>query len=243
MTSTPTSLPSPSKPRPAARTDALYSPGLSVFYGQADVSRLAHAWFLRALQRGRRAGPGQDRGVLFLDGANRFDPLLVARFARRTGREPRWFNERIRVARAFTCFQLTELIVRAPRMLTLTKNTSATTEKFPAGLVVLTALPELYYDEDVREAEAAASFRRALIALREFAAVNPGAPPEASLAVGVFTDAPSFITPRRRFFRQLAAQAHRVWQIWRREDGTPVFRPVRRPFLMPQRHTRPLRPV
>ena len=53
--------------------------------------------------------------MLCLDGANRFDPLLIARLARQRGIAAAEFNRRIRVARAFTCFQLTELLVRVPR--------------------------------------------------------------------------------------------------------------------------------
>lgn len=51
--------------------------------------------------------------VLYLDGANQISPLLLARFARERGVEPSAVNNRIRVAHAFTCFQLTELVRRA----------------------------------------------------------------------------------------------------------------------------------
>ena len=135
----------------------------------------------------------QGRPVLCLDGANRFDPLLIARFARERGLEAAVFNQRIRVARAFTCFQLTELVVRAPRWL----------EKFPARVVVVTALPDLYFDEDVREREAAATFQRALEALRALQR-------QRTLATAVFCDAGSFQTPRKKFFAQLLARADQV---------------------------------
>ncbi len=118
--------------------------GLAVFYGGPQVLRLSHYVLPRALQAGQRA--------LYLDGANRFDPLLLARLARRRGDSPAEWNRRIRVARAFTCFQLTELLVRAPRLL----------QSFPADAVILTAMPELYFDEDVREADALSSFQRGL---------------------------------------------------------------------------------
>jgi hypothetical protein len=169
---------------------ALPETGLVVFHGHPDVPRLFH-YFLPRL-----VAPAAGKPVLVLDGANRFDPLLLARFARSRGpQEENWsaaFNQRVRVSRAFTCFQLTELLVRVPRLL----------EKFPARALIVTALPDLYFDEDVREPEAAASFRRALEALRALR--------RRPLVTAVFSDAASFQTPRKVFFAQLLAQASQV---------------------------------
>jgi hypothetical protein len=142
-----------------------------VFYGRPETPRLFHYFLPRLLAEGKQ--------VLCLDGANRFDPLLIARLARQRGHEAAEFNHRIRVARAFTCFQLTELLVRVPRML----------EKFAADALVVTALPDLYFDEDVRERDACVTFHHALDALR---ALRP-----LPLGVAVFSDATSFETPRR----------------------------------------------
>ena len=170
---------------------ALPDRGLAVFHGHPDVPRLFHYFLPRLI--------AQEKPVLCLDGANRFDPLLIARFSRERHLDASVFNRRIRVARAFTCFQLTELLVRAPRLL----------EKFPAAAVVVTALPDLYFDEDIREPQAAASFRRALEAL----AVLRARP----VVTAVFTDAPSFQTPRRAFFAQLVAQSDSVSQFIEQE--------------------------
>lgn len=183
-------LPSPAKPWELPRA------GLSVFYGCAEMPRLVHYFLPRELLAGRQ--------VLCLDGANRFDPLLVARLARQRGVAPAVFNQRLRVARAFTCFQLTELLVRVPRLV----------EKFPADALVVTALPDLYFDEDVREAAAGASFRRALEALERLARNPEGS----GLPVAVFSDATSFHTPRRKFFQQLMARAGQVWRFTVGED-------------------------
>jgi hypothetical protein len=172
---------------------ALPAPGLSVFHGHPSTPRLFH-YFLPGLV-------GQGKRVLCLDGANRFDPLLIARFARRRGREPLLFHQQLRVARAFTCFQLTELLVRAPRLL----------QNFPAEALFVTALPDLYFDEDVRESEAAASFRQALAGLR---ALEP-----LRLTVAVFSGADLLHTPRHKFFQQLKTQANQVWKFTESEDG------------------------
>ncbi len=153
-----------------------------MFYGRPETPRLFHYFLPRLLAEGKQ--------VLCLDGANRFDPLLIARLARQRGIAPAEFNRSIRVARAFTCFQLTELLVRVPRLL----------EKFAADALVVTALPDLYFDEDVRERDACVAFRHALDALR---ALGP-----LPLGVAVFSDAtfssglqveptPVFETPRR----------------------------------------------
>jgi hypothetical protein len=157
---------------------------LSVFYGCSQMPRLSHYFLPRVLLKEQR--------VLYLDGANRIDPLLIARFARQHGREASAFNRLIRVSRAFTCFQLTELIERVPRFL----------ERFPASIVIVTALPDLYFDEDVREREARASFQHALEGLVRLA--------QQPLSVVVFSDATSFQTNRRDCFQQLIEQSNQV---------------------------------
>ena len=195
---------------------------LAVFYGspraftasgRPETPRLFHYFLPRLMAEGKR--------VLCLDGANRFDPLLLARLARQRGVAAAEYNQRIRVARAFTCFQLTELLVRAPRWL----------ENFPADAIIVTALPDLYFDEDVREREAWVAFRRALEALRALARggasgslaqglpAGAGKPP----GVAVFSDATSFQSPRRAMFAQLAAQAAQVWR-FALDDATGALR-------------------
>ena len=73
------------------------------------MPRLSHYFLPRILLNQGR--------VLYLDGATQISPLLIARFARERGLDPSAFNALIRVSRAFTCFQLTELIRRVPRIL------------------------------------------------------------------------------------------------------------------------------
>jgi hypothetical protein len=182
-----TAIAAPVAPLSTKRPWAALPPcGLAVFYGRPETPQLFHYFLPRLLAEGKQ--------VLCLDGANRFDPLLIARLARQRGIAAAEFNRRIRVARAFTCFQLTELLVRVPRLL----------EKFAAAALVITALPDLYFDEDVRERDAGVAFRHALDALR---ALRP-----LPLGVAVFSDATSFETPRRAMFGQLTAQATELWR-------------------------------
>jgi len=182
--------------------------GLAVFHGHPDVPRLFHYFLPRLVSQGKP--------VLCLDGANRFDPLLIARFARERDTEAAVFNKRLRVARAFTCFQLTELLARAPRWL----------EKFPARVLIVTALPDLYFDEDVREREAMASFSRALEALRVLRSLP--------LVTAVFTDAASFETPRKSFFAQLLAQADQVSRFAVEEGGRLALAGEKLPRRIPR---------
>ncbi len=178
--------------------------GLTVFYGCPEMPRLSHYFLPRLLFAKKQ--------ILYLDGANQISPLLLARFARERGVEPSTVNSLIRVARAFTCFQLTELVRRVPKTL----------EKFPADVLIVTALPDLYFDEDVRDREARASFEHALEGL-----ANPA---PFSLSIALFSDATSFKTKRRDFFQRLRNQAEHIVKVqstpedklsFTREKNTP----------------------
>src|SRR6267142_2008367 len=179
---------------------------LTVFYGCPEMPRLSHYFLPRLLFAKKQ--------LLYLDGANQISPLLLARFARERGVEPSTVNSLIRVARAFTCFQLTELVRRV----------SKTLEKFPADVLIVTALPDLYFDEDVRDREARASFEHALEGLANLAPL--------SLSIAVFSDATSFKTKRRDFFQRLRNQADHVLKVesspdnklsFTREKNTPLL--------------------
>ena len=197
--------------------------GLAVFHGERHAPRLSHYFMPRLALEGKR--------ILFLDGANCADPRLMARLAEQRGIPFAQFNQQIMMARAFTCFQLTELISRVPQFLS----------QFPAQVLMVTAFPELYFDEDVRPADASAAFQQALEHLRRFSLPiddcrlpidpienrqskigNRQQPPvTSSLAVSValFSAASSFQPPagRKRFFAQTCAAAAELWKF--QEDG------------------------
>jgi hypothetical protein len=136
---------------PPHRPWTLPPQGLAVFHGDKDAARLSHYFLPRLLLEGKR--------VLMLDGANCADPRLLERLARQRRVPFEQFSRQIQIARAFTCFQLTELIARVPRLLT----------DFPAEVLIVTAFPELYYDEDVRDWNAQVAFEQALANLRRLA--------------------------------------------------------------------------
>jgi hypothetical protein len=183
--------------QPAPNSWILPHRALTVFYGCPEMPRLSHYFLPRIL-----ANQGR---VLYLDGANQISPLLIARFARERGEGPAAFNRLIRVARAFTCFQLTELIERSGVFL----------RDFPADILIVTALPDLFFDEDVKDREARASFDRALEGLRAIS-TEP-------IAVAVFSDATSFKTPRKNLFQQLKNHADHVVKVSPDSDNRLVF--------------------
>ncbi len=204
-------IPSPAAGTPPLRHGDIKSPlhkpwtlpthGLAVFHGAGNVARLSHYFLPRLLLEGKR--------VLFLDGANSADPRLLERFARERHVPFEQFNRGIQIARAFTCFQLTELIARVPKFLA----------DFPAQVVIVTAFPDLYFDEDVRDWNARVAFEQGLRNLRRCgsAGILPaggrdGRAPGAVIAV--FSAIEDFSPPpaRRRFFPELSAAANEVWR-------------------------------
>jgi len=201
--------------------------GLAVFHGAAETGRLSHYFLPRLLRQGQL--------VLMLDGANCADPRLLERLARQRGVPFADFNRQIEIARAFTCFQLTELIARVPRLLA----------DFPAQVLIVTAFPELYYDEDVRDWNARVAFERALASLQRWAGrpfaegqgfspavreeqekytelirlLPAGLKPRPSearqpLTIALFSSAATFMPSpaRRRFFEKTCAAAAEVWR-------------------------------
>jgi hypothetical protein len=180
--------------------------GLTVFYGCPEMPRLSHYFLPRLLFAKKQ--------ILYLDGANQISPLLLARFARERGLDSSSVNSLIRVARAFTCFQLTELVRRVPKTL----------EKCPADVLIVTALPDLYFDEDVQDRPARASFEHALEGLQQLAPLQ--------LPIAVFSDATSFKTKRHDFFKKLRNQADHIVKVesdsesslsFTREKDTPLL--------------------
>ncbi len=187
--------------------------GLAVFQGGGETARLSHYFLPRLLRAGKR--------VLMLDGANCADPRLLERLARQRGVPFAEFNRQIEIARAFTCFQLTELIARVPRF----------RADFPAEILIVTAFPDLYFDEDVRDWDARVAFEQALEHLRRWASplttahsagLQPGnaglkAAPTVTmppLTVALFSAAATFapLPARRQFFARVCAAAGEVWK-------------------------------
>jgi len=130
--------------------EAVHRPRLSLFWGtRAPAQTLLIMFTLLA---------AQGETPRLFDGGNRFDGYFVARLARRLTPQPRAVLSRMRLSRAFTCFQLAELIENTP------------TDSSP--LFVLDLL-NTFYDESVPPRDVERLLARVVAQLKRLAAIGP----------------------------------------------------------------------
>ncbi len=92
---------------------------------------------------------GENQTVVYVCGDNRFDVYAVARHARAQDCDAHAVLQRILIARAFTAYQLAELLARIePNHIT--------------GPVIVSGLCTAFFDEDLSHTEAARLFYRTL---------------------------------------------------------------------------------
>ena len=96
---------------------------------------------------GWMAGRGID--PIVLDGANGFDPYMVSSFARRALIPPERLLKRVRIARVFTCYQMTTLVEEKLHHLL-------------KPWIILLGPVTTFLDEDVPEREVGPLFERVL---------------------------------------------------------------------------------
>lgn len=191
--------------------------GFALFEGNREALRLSHYFLPGLIQKGRR--------ILFLDGANSASPHLMARLARQSGIPFEQFCDSVQIARAFTCFQLTELIARVPQFVA----------SFSAQVLIVTAFPALYLDQDIRDWDARVAFERALRDLSQWSSH-----PRRSLTVAVFSPS-AYSTAaysRRNFIDRTKLAATEVWKFDHDEQGklTLLLQPqFRRQRTVPRR--------
>lgn len=176
--------------------------GFVLFEGDREAPRLSHYFLPGLIQKGRR--------ILFLDGANSASPHLMARLARQSGIRFEQFCRSVQIARAFTCFQLTELIARVPQFVA----------SFPAQVLIVTAFPALYLDQDIRDWDARVAFERALRDLSQWASR-----PRPPLTVAVFSSSTGFTATysRRNFIDRAELAATEVWKSDHDEQGKLIL--------------------
>jgi hypothetical protein len=97
--------------------------------------------------------------VIVLDGANRFNPYIVSSFARTVLIPPEVLLKKIRIARAFTCYQMATLMGEKLARLIRQERTII---QAPRPWVILLGPITTFLDEDVPEREAGPLFERAL---------------------------------------------------------------------------------
>jgi hypothetical protein len=124
--------------------------------GAGGVSSYVAGWM---------AGQGID--VIILDGANCFDPYMASSFARKALIPPERLLKRIRIARAFTCYQMATLIEE--RLVSLLKQKGEITQQ-QKPWVILLGLITPFLDEDVSEREVRPLFERSQRKIEEMAA-------------------------------------------------------------------------
>ena len=107
------------------------------------------------------AGKGID--VIVLDGANRFDPYMASSFARKVFISPERLLKRIRIARAFTCYQMATLI--GEKLIALVGAIHESPLQKP--WVILLGPISTFLDEDVPEREVRPLFERSLKKIEE----------------------------------------------------------------------------
>lgn len=98
--------------------------------------------------------------VLYLDGANTFDPFVIGRLARAHRRQPRAVLSMIHVARAFTCHQMERLV---------SECLDAALDRYGANIAILSGLFETFYDQAVPEQEALRLFDRMMESVNKLA--------------------------------------------------------------------------
>jgi hypothetical protein len=142
-----------------------------------QVGLSAHPAFLRkVLFWGERAGEissyvagwlaGKGKTVIVLDGANRFDPYTISSLARRAWIPPERLLKSIRIARAFTCYQMATLM--GEQLTSLLRREEAA-ERWQRPWVILLGPLTTFLDEDVSEREAHSLFERSLRKVEEMA--------------------------------------------------------------------------
>jgi hypothetical protein len=145
------------------------------------------------------------RPLLVVDGANAFDPFLVADLAQKSGLEPKALLDQIRISRVFTCHQLEAL---------LRERLQAAVQQFQAPAVYFSGLLDPLLSDEAPAGEAIRIFRLVIPALRRLAG--------AGIVTLVACPPPQHSPGRAQFFPALCAAAEWVFQVARVADRDAV---------------------
>jgi hypothetical protein len=97
--------------------------------------------------------------VILVDGANRFDPYVTSSIARKALIPPERLLKRIRIARAFTCYQMATLM--GEKLTDLFEQEGAAAQPQKPWVILLGPITT-FLDEDVPEREVRPLFERSL---------------------------------------------------------------------------------
>ncbi len=209
------------------------SPQRTLFWGDVagGISSYVAGWM---------AGKGMD--VILLDGANHFNPYMVSSFARKALIPPERLLRRIRIARAFTCYQMATLmgerlvsLVGAIHACTPECGVSARRHESPLQKpwVIVQGPITTFFDEDVPEREVRPLFERALKRVEEmvkegipfflfqpsnFSGNNPPTPPLARGGKG------GLMESRRTYLtKRLFQSSDLIWRIDLEDRGPKLI--------------------
>ncbi len=149
--------------------------------------------------------------VIVLDGANRFDPYTVSSFARRVLISPEVLLKRIRIARAFTCYQMATLM--GEKLTELFRHESAVAQMRRAWVILLGPITT-FLDEDVPEREVGPLFERSLKKMEILA--DEGVP------FFLFQDVIPLYAKRAYLMKRLFQFSDMVWKIYFDDEGPKV---------------------
>jgi len=136
-----------------------FAPGdFAVIYGSSSVISLTSLLCVRA-QLPTQLG-GLSSNVVLIDGGNTFRLYQVARLAQLHHLDPKQALDKIHLARAFTAYQMTALIM---------ERLKDVVEKHNAKLVIISDIAGLFIDKDIPNEEARRVFSQVIAYLQSFA--------------------------------------------------------------------------
>ncbi len=176
-----------------ALMSAARRPQLSLFWGAHTPTQQLLAMFTWLASRGETPR--------IFDGGNRFDGYFVARMARRMAPQPELALGRLRLSRAFTCYQLAQLVEEADASL---------------SPVLILDLLTTFYDESVPLRDAERLLTQVISHLKRLAAVGP-------VIVGA-REPKTMVQDRWKLLEQLQIAADTTWML-RPPPGETVEQP------------------
>ena len=133
----------------------------AVLYGSKSVSSLSSLLCVRAQLPPQLGGLGSS--VIFVDGGNSFKLYQTARLAKLHNLNPDTTLKKIHIARAFTAYQMTSLIL---------EKLKETVTRYNANLVIISDILTYYCDNNIDREESYQIYKQVLSYLSKFAKEN-----------------------------------------------------------------------
>ncbi len=181
---------------PPAVLAAAQQPRFSLIWGAHTPTQTLLTMFTWLAARGERPR--------IFDGGNRFDGYFVARMARRMTPQPEAVLGRLCLSRAFTCYQLAQLIEEAHATL---------------SPVLILDLLNTFYDESVPLRDVERLLTQVIAHLKRLAAVGP-------VVVGA-REPKTMVKERWKLLEQLQVAADTTWML-----RPPAAEAVEQPRLL-----------